>query len=69
MIFFLQSIQEDTEEKEALIRKVRQMQAKEAEMKIQISKFSDSDPEIIKSIIKKAEVSLWFFRPISSAIH
>lgn len=46
----------DTEEKRKLLEEVEQLRKEEQEIKNQIAKFSDVDPEIIAEMDKKTQV-------------
>ncbi|KAK1129028.1 hypothetical protein K0M31_020160 [Melipona bicolor] len=46
---------EDTEERQILLRELEELKAKEDQLKQQIAKFSDADPEVIAKIAEKAQ--------------
>ncbi|KAG6801657.1 meiotic nuclear division protein 1 isoform X1 [Apis mellifera caucasica] len=47
---------EDTEERQILLHELEELKAKEDQLKKQISKFSDADPEVIAKLLEKAKV-------------
>lgn len=47
---------EDTEERQILLHELEELKVKEDQLKQQIAKFSDADPEIIAKITEKAQV-------------
>ncbi|CAK9813593.1 Meiotic nuclear division protein 1 homolog [Anthophora plagiata] len=46
---------EDTEERQALLQELEELKVKENQLKLQITKFSDADPEAIAKIEEKAQ--------------
>ncbi|CAD1477369.1 unnamed protein product [Heterotrigona itama] len=46
---------ENTEERQILLRELEELKAKEDQLKQQIAKFSDADPEVIAKIAEKAQ--------------
>lgn len=52
---FLQANQSDYEKTKAVIKEIDDLKLKELELKKQITKFSDADPEVIAQMTKKAK--------------
>ncbi|XP_034186728.2 meiotic nuclear division protein 1 homolog [Osmia lignaria lignaria] len=46
---------EDTEERQILLHELEELKAKEVQLKKQIAKFSDADPEAIAKLVEKAQ--------------
>ncbi|XP_017759286.1 PREDICTED: meiotic nuclear division protein 1 homolog [Eufriesea mexicana] len=46
---------EDTEERQTLLRELEELKVKEDQLKTQITKFSDADPEVIAKLGEKAQ--------------
>ena len=55
---YQQGNKEDLEKTKAVLKEIEELKIKEEELKKQIKKFSDADPEVIAEINKKVKVRI-----------